>query len=161
MHSMISIESSVKTMTFWRPHNGIRVKAIGLHWREDRLLAAEVPDDTGRIKGVRPLGGSVEFGETWHDALKREFREELDVAIEISGQPLVIENLYQHEGHQGHEIIFVAEIQCPELLNLPDTSISFAEDDGQSWTAGWFSLDTLDIGGPELYPTGLKDHLLR
>lgn len=147
-------------MTFWRPHDGIRVKAIGLHWRRGKLLAAEVPDDGGRTKGVRPLGGSVEFGETWRDALKREFREELDVTIEVIGQPLVIENLYQHEGHQGHEIIFVSEIQCPELLNWPDQTISFTEDNGQSCTAAWFSLDTLDIGCAELYPTGLKQHLI-
>ncbi|WP_108861684.1 NUDIX hydrolase [Ruegeria sp. Alg231-54] len=147
-------------MTIWRPHNGIRVKAIGLHWRGDRLLAAEVPNDDGHIKGVRPLGGSVEFGETWHDALKREFREELDVTVEVRGQPLVIENLYQHEGHQGHEIIFVAEIQCPELLNWPDAPISFTEDNGLSWTTGWFSLDALDTGGPALYPTGLKGCLI-
>ncbi|CUH43002.1 NUDIX hydrolase [Ruegeria atlantica] len=147
-------------MTFWRPHNGIRVKAIGLHWRGDRLLAAEVPNDHGRIKGVRPLGGSVEFGETWRDALKREFREELDVTVEVIEQPLVIENLYRHEGHQGHEIIFVAEIQCPELLNWPDAPISFTEDNGLSWTAGWFSLDALDTGGPELYPSGLKECLI-
>jgi hypothetical protein len=44
-------------MTTWRLHSHIRVVAIGLHWRNDRLLAAEVRDDAGRIKGVRPLGG--------------------------------------------------------------------------------------------------------
>ncbi|MCG7521649.1 NUDIX hydrolase [Ruegeria sp. Ofav3-42] len=147
-------------MTFWRPHKGIRVKAIGLHWRGDKLLAAEVPDDTGRIKGVRPLGGSVEFGETWHNALKREFREELDVAVEISGQPMVIENLYQHEGHQGHEVIFVAEVTSAELLARPDGPILFAEDNGMRCTARWFDPETLDIGGPELYPTGLKERLV-
>ena len=39
-------------MTTWRPHPHIRVVAIGLHWRDGRLLAAEVRDDAGRIKGV-------------------------------------------------------------------------------------------------------------
>ncbi|MCJ9736228.1 DNA mismatch repair protein MutT, partial [Bradyrhizobium sp. PRIMUS42] len=29
-------------MTTWRPHAHIRVVAIGLHWRDGRLLAAEV-----------------------------------------------------------------------------------------------------------------------
>ena len=43
----------------------IRVVAIGLHWRDGRLLAAEVRDDAGGIKGVRPLGGEVAFGEGW------------------------------------------------------------------------------------------------
>ena len=56
-------------MTVWRPKPAIRVIAIGLHWRDDRLLAVEVNDDHGAVKGVRPLGGGVEFGETWRDAL--------------------------------------------------------------------------------------------
>ena len=60
-------------MTTWRPHSNIRGVAIGLHWRNDRLLAAEVRDDAGRIKGVRPLGGEIEFGESWQAALTREF----------------------------------------------------------------------------------------
>ncbi|MBO9472400.1 NUDIX domain-containing protein [Shimia sp. R10_1] len=63
----------------WRPHNSIRVKALGLHWRENRLLAARVFDDSGKLKGVRPLGGTIEFGETAQNALLREFHEELDL----------------------------------------------------------------------------------
>lgn len=51
-------------MNIWRPPSRIRVKALGLHWLNGRLLAAEVYDDAGRIKGVRSLGGGVEFGET-------------------------------------------------------------------------------------------------
>ena len=146
-------------MTIWRPYKGIRVKAIGLHWRGTRLLAAEVYDDNNHMKGVRPLGGTVEFGETWEAALKREFQEELGVEIQIQGQPLVFENIYQHEGHPGHEIIFAADVTSAALLALPDAAISFAEDDGVCCTARWFSLDTLNTGGPELYPTGLKEHL--
>ncbi|MBA8835648.1 hypothetical protein M2311_005189 [Rhizobium leguminosarum] len=41
-------------MAIWRPSQQIRVKVIGLAWRNDRLLAAEVEDDSDRIKGVRP-----------------------------------------------------------------------------------------------------------
>lgn len=60
-------------MTVWRPSQQIRVKVIGLAWRKDQLLAAEVEDDSGRIKGVRPLGGAIEFGESREEALHREF----------------------------------------------------------------------------------------
>ncbi|UWR95544.1 hypothetical protein [Phaeobacter inhibens] len=35
-------------MTIWRPAQSIRVKTIGLPWRDGRFLAAEVPDDSGR-----------------------------------------------------------------------------------------------------------------
>jgi hypothetical protein len=41
----------------------ISLKAIGVVWRDGRLLAAEVADNNGRITGVRPLGGSMEFRE--------------------------------------------------------------------------------------------------
>lgn len=37
------------------------------------LLAMEILNDAGDNNGVRPLGGTVEFGETWRDALIREF----------------------------------------------------------------------------------------
>ena len=63
-------------MTPWRPSSTIRVKALGLHWRDGRLLASEVNRDDGTLKGVRPLGGTVEFGETWQDALIREYQED-------------------------------------------------------------------------------------
>ncbi len=65
------------SMTKWRPAQHGKVKALGLHWRDGKLLAAEVFDDQGRLKGVRPLGGGIEFGEHWQAALIREFKEEL------------------------------------------------------------------------------------
>jgi hypothetical protein len=80
-------------MSIWRPHPMIRVKALGLHWRGGRLLAMEVLDDAGRVKGVRPLGGTVEFGETAEAAVIREFREELGFDVEPVGQPRLMESL--------------------------------------------------------------------
>ena len=49
--------------------------------RGDELLLMVVRSDDGAIKGYRPLGGSIEFGERAADALKREFTEELGLAI--------------------------------------------------------------------------------
>lgn len=100
-------------MTIWRPQPSIRVKAIGLAWHDDLLLAAEVLDDAGRLKGVRPLGGAVEFGERWRTALVREFEEELGLAVEVVGEPIVLENIFTHEGARGHEIVFAADVRLP------------------------------------------------
>jgi hypothetical protein len=91
----------------------IRYKALGLHWREDRLLAAEVMDDIGRVKGVRPLGGTVEFGETAEAALIREFHEELGITVTPLGPPVFMENIYTYEGSPGHEIIAVFDVAFP------------------------------------------------
>jgi hypothetical protein len=76
-------------MNTWRPAPRIRVKALGLHWRGDRLLAAEVLDDAGHVKGVRPLGGTVEFGETAEMAVIREFQEELGIVVKTNGVPFL------------------------------------------------------------------------
>ncbi len=144
-------------MNTWRPSPQIRVKALGLHWRQGRLLAADIHDDAGRVKGVRPLGGSVEFGEPAREAVLREFREELGIEVATVGEPLVLENLYVHEGATGHEIVFVFEVAFPAGVFAGQDRIVFHEGNGVACVAGWHDLDDLDInGGPELYPTGLK-----
>ncbi|PIS99360.1 DNA mismatch repair protein MutT [Bradyrhizobium nitroreducens] len=149
-------------MTTWRPHPHIRVVAIGLQWRDGRLLAAEVRDDTGRIKGVRPLGGEIEFGESWRAALVREFNEELGIDVTITSEPVVLENIFVHEGSTGHEVVFVAEVAFPEGAFAGRDRIDFCEDNGEQIVARWFDLADLDVdGGPSLYPTGLKALLLR
>ncbi|MDA9491005.1 NUDIX hydrolase [Bradyrhizobium sp. CCBAU 11361] len=147
-------------MTTWRPHPHIRVVAIGLHWRAGRLLAAEVRDNAGRIRGVRPLGGEIEFGESWRTALIREFREELGIDITIKGEPLMMENIFVHEDAIGHEVMFIAEVDFPEGAFGGQDRIDFREDNGEQIVARWFDLADLDLeGGPSLYPGGLKDLL--
>ena len=46
----------------------IEVKALGLHWRGTALLASEIRETDGRLKGVRPLGGTVEPGARYRRA---------------------------------------------------------------------------------------------
>lgn len=147
-------------MNIWRPVQKIRVKSLGLHWRDRRLLAFEVLDDAGNVKGVRPLGGSVEFGESWQDALIREFSEELNVEVSILDRPLVMENIYVHEGTTGHEILFIAEVLFPSGAYEAVEEIKFAEDNGEICTARWFDLNELSRNGVELFPVGLKDRLI-
>ncbi|MEX0285700.1 MAG: NUDIX hydrolase [Paracoccaceae bacterium] len=147
-------------MTIWRPHPNIRVKALGLHWRGSSLLAAEVLDDQGRVKGVRPLGGSVEFGETAEQAVVREFEEELGIVVRVSGPAMFFENLYVHEGQQGHEYLILFDVTFPDGAFADETRIAFREDNGVLCHAAWIDLDDLDgPGQPRLYPEGLKARL--
>ncbi len=147
-------------MSTWRPQQRIRVKALGLVWRGGKLLAAEVYDDAGRIKGVRPLGGGVEFGETAERAVIREFKEELGIDVTLTGDPFFFENIYVHEGAPGHEVLILFDVVLPDGALSGETRIVFREDHGEPGVAGWFDPDDLDgPGRPELYPAGLKAYL--
>lgn len=141
-------------MTTWRPPQQIRVKVIGLAWREDALLAVEVLDDRGRIKGVRPPGGSVAFGESREQALDREFREELGCGVTMTGPWTVFENIYRHEGALGHEIVFAADIRLHDAALYDRDVIRFSEDDGTACTARWLRPAALPDGAA-LFPDGL------
>ncbi|ABC89988.1 hypothetical conserved protein [Rhizobium etli CFN 42] len=148
-------------MTVWRPPQQIRVKVIGLAWRENRLLAAEVEDDSGRIKGVRPLGGSIEFGETREQALHREFNEELETAIRIVGSWHLLENIFEHHGAIGHEFIFAADVELADKTLYDRDEIRYCELDETAATARWFGRVMLRDAGIDLYPTGLEKLLSR
>lgn len=144
-----------------RPMSGfqstINVKVLGIHWREGRLLAAEVRDSRGQVVGVRPLGGTVEFGESSEAAVRREFLEELGFDIGILSGPTVLENIYVFEGESGHEVFFIFVVDfAPDKLSPGDT-IVYHESDGTSGIARWYDLDDLDRPAhPSLFPQGLR-----
>ncbi|HEY6817414.1 MAG TPA: NUDIX domain-containing protein [Croceibacterium sp.] len=143
-------------MTIWTPSPEIAVKVIGLAWRGAELLVAEVEESDGRVKGVRPLGGSIEFGETREAALVREFAEELGCAVSVTGPWHTFENLYRHEGAQGHEFIFAAAIRLGDEQLYRRDRFHYLEHEGTRCCAVW--LDPLHLpAGVELYPTGLLD----
>jgi 8-oxo-dGTP pyrophosphatase MutT (NUDIX family) len=146
-------------MTIWRPQQFVQVKALGLAWRDGRLLVGEVYADDGGVKGVRPLGGRVEFGEPWRDALVREFREELGAEIEIMGEPSVMENIYAHHGVLGHEVVFVADVRLLSAVQDHAGRIEYLEDNGSRGCAVWLDLDAPDSDAIELYPSGLMSVL--
>lgn len=146
-------------MTRWRPPQHIRAKVIGLAWRDDRLLAVEVRDDAGRLKGVRPPGGSIAFGETREEALIREFREEFGCGVAITGPWSVFENIFRHEGVLGHEIVFAADVGLHDAALYGRDAIHFREDNGTPCTARWFRPDALDEG-VALFPDGLTAALM-
>ncbi|HXY58945.1 MAG TPA: NUDIX domain-containing protein [Methylocystis sp.] len=148
-------------MDTWRPASKIVVKALGLHWRDDRLLAFEVCNSDGRVKGVRPLGGGVRFRESAKDAVLREFKEELGVEVVILGTPVVMENIYIHDGVDGHEVLFMFDVAFPIGAFEGQERIVYHEDNGTPCVARWYDINKLDLdGGIELYPKGLKPFLV-
>ncbi|CAM5765123.1 hypothetical protein LMIY3S_01378 [Labrys miyagiensis] len=146
-------------MAGWRPPETVCVKVIGLAWRRESLLAVEIDTDAGTLKGVRPPGGSVQFGESREEALRREFLEELASPVVIVGGWHVFENIYRHEGAPGHEIIFAVAVDLIRRELYDQEEILFAEDDGTRCRARWFEPSSLRRSRLELYPTSLAEYL--
>ncbi|MBF9050395.1 NUDIX domain-containing protein [Roseobacter sp. HKCCD9010] len=138
----------------WRPRPVIRAVAIGVVWRDDRILVAAVTDDNGHIKGWRPLGGGIEFGETAEAALVREFAEELQAQIKPIRQIAVMQNLFAHQGDRGHEIVFVIESELT-TPGLAEAESFILEDSGARVRAAWRPLDEFRSERAELFPDGL------
>jgi 8-oxo-dGTP pyrophosphatase MutT (NUDIX family) len=145
-------------MSTWRPPSIVRPIAIGLIRRGDDLLLMAVRSDDGAIKGYRPLGGSIEFGERAADALKREFVEELGLSLSEPTLLTVLENLYSHHGAAGHEIVFVFEAALTDETAYRTERFSF-EDGGVRNDVEWVALARFLSGEAALFPTGLLDHL--
>ncbi len=80
----------------------IRNIAVGLSVRSGRVL---VLDGFDRVKGEafhRAIGGGIEFGETAEAALRREFLEELGVALGTVRLLEVVENAGDRRDPPGH-----------------------------------------------------------
>lgn len=139
----------------WRPSSSIRTKVIGIAKHHDRLLVCEVLDDDGALKGWCPLGGGVEFGETTEDALKREMQEELGCEVLISGTPSVYENIYEHHGVKGHEIVFAFPVSFRNPQIYARDRFQICEDRGSMHWVEWINIDRFRNGTTVLFPDAL------
>ncbi len=141
-------------------NNGaIRALAICVFRNRNRILVAEGYDSVKRQTFYRPLGGSIEFGESGADAVARELKEELDVKICDLKFLGALENIFTYEGKRGHEIVLVYDGHFVDRsIYKREEFIGFEKDDENSqFRAVWKSLD--ECQNAPVYPTGLLDLL--
>ncbi|MGH1351526.1 MAG: NUDIX hydrolase [Methyloligellaceae bacterium] len=130
----------------------IRVKAMCVFCHKGKTLASCGEDQKTGEKFYRLLGGSVEFGESAEQAVRREMIEEIQSEISNLTFLTVVENIFEFEGIPGHEVVFIykGDLVRSELYNLP----VFPFDEGQTrQTAKWVNTDDIISGQSILYPS--------
>jgi ADP-ribose pyrophosphatase YjhB (NUDIX family) len=143
----------------WRPPNTIRTKVIAIAENGGRMLVCEVLDDDGAVLGWCPIGGGVEFGETTVEALNREIREELGCELRIEGPPLVCENIYEHHGEKGHEIVFAFPVRFSDPVIYTRQRFQIREHTGHLHWVEWIDLARFRSGKATLFPKVIADQL--
>ena len=135
----------------------IRVKSLA--WIEDQGMLFVVRM-TDMIKGdqyYRPVGGSVEFGELAIDTVRREVMEELNTIVEVTGSPLVVENLFTCDGEAGHEIDYFYPCKFKDKDFFQRKVFQLHEADGSTWEASWIPITDCLNGSLRLVPDALLE----
>ena len=133
----------------------IRPIALGLAIKDGKILASEGYDKTKNQHFYRCLGGGIEFLEKSEDALKREFKEEINADISIKEFFGVSENIFTYERKNGHELIFFYSVEIKDsdykdVYNIIDETDSVAR---------WIDIEDVKSGKTILYPTEALKHI--
>lgn len=140
-----------------RPRGLVRAIAIGVIRDRDRLFVAEGHDVVKDEIFYRPLGGSIEFGETGAEAVEREFVEESELPVTRPRYMGALENLFINDGRPGHEIVLVYETDFQDDRVRGMEAVACREENGIPFTARWIPIATFRAGEAPLYPDGLLD----
>jgi ADP-ribose pyrophosphatase YjhB (NUDIX family) len=151
-----AISNHIKEPT-WRPSYSIQGKVVGLAKHEGRLLVCEVLNDDGIVKGWCLLGGGIEFGETAEDALRRGILKELGCGIVISGLPIVCENIFEHHGFQGHEIVFAFPITLDNPQIYANHRFQIREHKGSTHWVEWITIERFESKECMLFPLAIAE----
>ncbi|MDQ4075949.1 MAG: NUDIX hydrolase [Chloroflexota bacterium] len=141
-------------ITFERNGKRFNHRAVGVLLHEERVLLHRAEwDDFWALPG-----GRVELLEPSAETLKREMHEELSVDIRVERLLWVLENFFEYQGEQFHELGLYYLISLPPDCPLLQREGPFPGDEqGVPLIFHWFPLDLLpDI---ILYPTFLRHAL--
>lgn len=133
----------------------IRPVALGLAIKNGKVLVSEGYDKLKNQTFYRCLGGGIEFLEKSDEALKREFKEEIDADISVKDFLGLTENIFTYEGKNGHEIIFTYAVDVKDS----DYKEEYTIIDSTNHKAKWIDVNTFKSHKAILYPTEVIKYL--
>lgn len=133
----------------------IRPIALGLAIKNNKVLVSEGYDKVKDQTFYRCLGGGIEFLEKSNEALKREFKEEIGADVTVKEFLGLEENIFTFNGKNGHELIFVYNVDVKDSDYKEEYTII---DEVDSY-AIWMDIEQFKDGKEILYPTTVVKYL--
>lgn len=134
----------------------IRPIVLGVVRKGNKLLVSKGYDKSKNQEFYRCLGGGIEFLERSEDALKREFKEEINIEIELGDFLGISENIFNYKGKDAHELILFYEA----YINDKDYQQKYdLLDDDIETEAVWVDIDKFKNKELILYPAQIFNYL--
>ena len=134
----------------------IRPTALLVAVKNNKILVIDGNDYHKSEKFYRLIGGGIEFGETGEQALKREVKEEINAEIENVKYLGLIENIFNYEGKNRHEIVLLyqANFKDKNIYKKGDMKILESRQPEKVYL-----LDKKTVLKSKFYPEKLKDFI--
>ena len=135
----------------------IRPLALCVFRRGDKIFVARGYDSQKDEIFYRPIGGRIEFGERGQETVIREVKEEINAEVIDVTFLGALENIFQYEGHPGHEIALIYQGKFVDAkLNRDDAVVQGLDSGDVLYEGSWQEIDKFrSKAGPALYPAGL------
>ena len=129
---------------------------LGIVKRDNKILVSKGYDKTKNETFYRSIGGGIEFLENSKDALKREFKEELNIDINVGEFLGISENIFTYNGKNAHELILFYNVGINDLDYKEKYHIV---DDNCETDAMWIDIDNFVNGELKMYPEEIFKYL--
>ncbi len=127
----------------------IRPIVLGVVKRGNKILVSEGYDKVKDEVFYRSIGGGIEFLEESKEALKREFKEELNIDIKVGDFLGIAENIFTYNGKDAHELILFYNVEIDE--NDYKEKYHIIEENEES-DAMWIDVDKFKNKELKIYP---------
>ena len=134
----------------------IRPVVLGIVKKDNKILVSEGYDKTKNEIFYRSIGGGIEFLENSKDALKREFKEELNIDINVGEFLGISENIFTYNGKNAHELILFYNV---DINNFDYKEKYHIVDDNCENDAMWIEIDNFINGELKIYPKEIFNYL--
>lgn len=133
-------------------NNRIRPLALAIIQRDNKILVQVGYDSKKDEKFYRLPGGGIEFGEDGIEALRREFKEEINSELSDIKFLGLLENIFTFEGKSGHEIVMIYNANLEKQSLYDEKEIKILDNEGHYMI--WENIGVLKES--HFYPEGIK-----